>query len=120
MAARILSLARTAWSGLLLACLVPASAPHAATISGFVTDAANGEALQYANVLLKGTSLGGITNAKGFYTIAGFSGHGFQHSPAAGRILADVIAGIDPRFDLAPFELDRFARRSTAGEANVV
>ncbi|HYB95491.1 MAG TPA: FAD-binding oxidoreductase [Vicinamibacterales bacterium] len=59
-------------------------------------------------------------DVEGFYTIAGFSGHGFQHSPAAGRILADVIAGQDPRFDLKPFELDRFATRSSSGEANVV
>jgi glycine/D-amino acid oxidase-like deaminating enzyme len=40
---------------------------------------------------------------QGFYTIAGFSGHGFQHAPAAGRILADVIAGRDPQFDLVAF-----------------
>ena len=64
--------------------------------------------------------IGPSSDVDGFYTIAGFSGHGFQHSPAAGRILADVIAGRDPKFDLAPFELDRFARKSMAGEANVV
>ncbi len=64
--------------------------------------------------------IGPSNDVDGFYTIAGFSGHGFQHSPAAGRILADVIAGVDPKFDLTPFELDRFARRATAGEANVV
>jgi len=45
----------------------------------------------------------------GFFTIAGFSGHGFQHSPAAGRILADLIAGRDPNFDLQPFRADRFS-----------
>ena len=64
--------------------------------------------------------IGPSNDVEGFYTIAGFSGHGFQHSPAAGRILADVIAGRDPRFDLRPFELDRFARKSMTGEANVV
>jgi glycine/D-amino acid oxidase-like deaminating enzyme len=64
--------------------------------------------------------IGPSSDVEGFYTIAGFSGHGFQHSPAAGRILADVIAGRDPKFDLTPFELDRFARKSMAGEANVV
>jgi sarcosine oxidase subunit beta len=47
----------------------------------------------------------------GFHVIAGFSGHGFQHSPAAGRILADVIAGRDPGFDLTPFMLTRFGAR---------
>src|SRR5262245_46872888 len=64
--------------------------------------------------------IGPSSDVDGFYTIAGFSGHGFQHAPAAGRILADVIAGRDPKFDLTPFELDRFARKSMAGEANVV
>lgn len=33
------------------------------------------------------------------YLVDGFSGYGFQHSPAAGRILADVIAGRDPPFE---------------------
>lgn len=63
--------------------------------------------------------IGPSSDVEGFYTIAGFSGHGFQHSPAAGRILADVIAGRDPKFDLSSFELDRFARK-TVGEANIV
>jgi len=52
----------------------------------------------------------------GLFLINGFSGHGFQHSPAAGRILADVIAGRDPRFDLTPFDLRRFAASAVAGE----
>lgn len=64
--------------------------------------------------------IGPSPDVAGFYTIAGFSGHGFQHSPAAGRILADVMAGRDPRFDLAPFALDRFASAIRGGELNVV
>jgi sarcosine oxidase subunit beta len=64
--------------------------------------------------------IGPSPDVEGFYTIAGFSGHGFQHSPAAGRILADVIAGLDPQFDLSPFALDRFARRAAHRELNVV
>ncbi|MDP2318285.1 MAG: FAD-binding oxidoreductase [Acidobacteriota bacterium] len=64
--------------------------------------------------------IGPSSDVEGFYTIAGFSGHGFQHAPAAGRILADLITGRDPRFDLSPFTLDRFNRRLAAGEANVV
>ncbi len=64
--------------------------------------------------------IGPSSDVDGFYTIAGFSGHGFQHSPAAGRILADLIAGRDPKFDVTPFALDRFSRRVAIGEANVV
>ena len=61
----------------------------------------------------------GPAGLDGLHVIAGFSGHGFQHAPAAGRIAADVIAGRDPNFDLGPYRLDRFAG-ATAGEANVV
>ena len=64
--------------------------------------------------------IGPSSDVAGFYTIAGFSGHGFQHAPAAGRILADLITGRDPKFDLSPFTLDRFSGRIIAGEANVV
>ena len=64
--------------------------------------------------------IGPSADVDGFYTIAGFSGHGFQHAPAAGRILADLIAGRDPKFDLTPFALDRFSGRTARGEANVV
>lgn len=62
-----------------------------------------------------GNPIIGRTGAEGCYTIAGFSGHGFQHSPAAGRILADVIAGNDPQFDLSPFSPERFIAASGAG-----
>src|SRR5450759_4051852 len=36
--------------------------------------------------------IGPAHGVDGLFLINGFSGHGFQHSPAAGRILADVIA----------------------------
>ena len=64
--------------------------------------------------------IGAAADAPGLFLINGFSGHGFQHSPAAGRILADVIAGRDPHFDLAPFALERFARLPASGERYVV
>ncbi len=64
--------------------------------------------------------IGPSSEVEGFFTIAGFSGHGFQHSPAAGRILADLITGRDPRCDVSPFLADRFARQTVVGEANVV
>lgn len=62
----------------------------------------------------------GRSDVEGFYTIAGFSGHGFQHAPAAGRVLADVITGRDPQFDLSPFAYERFAAGLVSGEHNVV
>jgi heterotetrameric sarcosine oxidase beta subunit len=64
--------------------------------------------------------VGEAASVAGLFLINGFSGHGFQHSPAAGRILADVIAGRDPQFDLTPFALERFARAGAGGERYVV
>lgn len=64
--------------------------------------------------------IGAARELPGFHLINGFSGHGFQHSPAAGRILADVITGRDPGMDLAPFALERFADRRAGGERYVV
>jgi sarcosine oxidase subunit beta len=64
--------------------------------------------------------LGPAHGAEGLFLINGFSGHGFQHSPAAGRILADVIAGRDPGFDLRPFGAARFVTGAVSGERYVV
>jgi sarcosine oxidase subunit beta len=67
-----------------------------------------------------GNPIIGPAGIEGLYTIAGFSGHGFQHSPAAGRILADVVAGQDPHFDLSPFALERFSGARPGGERYVI
>jgi sarcosine oxidase subunit beta len=65
--------------------------------------------------------IGPMPGVDGFYVIAGFSGHGFQHSPAAGRILAAQIAGTDPGLDVSSFACDRFTHQITGiGERNVV
>lgn len=64
--------------------------------------------------------IGPVPALEGFYVVAGFSGHGFQHSPAAGRLVADLVAGRDPRFDLTPFAFERFARGRPDGERHVV
>lgn len=65
--------------------------------------------------------VGAADGVDGLYLINGFSGHGFQHSPAAGRLLADVITGRDPKFDLTPFAAGRFSQvGADAGERYVV
>ncbi|HKP84628.1 MAG TPA: FAD-binding oxidoreductase [Blastocatellia bacterium] len=65
--------------------------------------------------------IGAADDVQGFFMITGFTGHGFQHSPAAGRILADVIVRGEPvDFDITPFAFDRFSRGVTARESNVV
>lgn len=64
--------------------------------------------------------IGPASEVDGFFVIAGFSGHGFQHSPAAGRILAAQIAGADPGLDVSSFACDRFAHHAGRGERNIV
>lgn len=62
----------------------------------------------------------GALGVDGLYAIAGFSGHGFQHAPAAGRLLADEMLGRDPHFDLSPFAFGRFSSGAARGEHHVV
>ena len=64
--------------------------------------------------------IGPANRLPGFFMINGFSGHGFQHSPAAGRVLADLIVGRNPGIDTAPFAFERFAARALEGEGYVV
>jgi sarcosine oxidase subunit beta len=65
--------------------------------------------------------IGPAPQVPGFYLITGFSGHGFQHSPAAGRLLADLIVGRQPSdIDLTPFAFERFARGTAERETAVV
>ena len=65
--------------------------------------------------------IGPAHEVEGLFIVAGFSGHGFQHSPAAGRVLAEMILTRDARdFDMTPFSFERFSRRSHECEANVV
>jgi sarcosine oxidase subunit beta len=64
--------------------------------------------------------IGPAPGCDGFYVIAGFSGHGFQHSPAAGRVLADLVAGRDPGIDLSPFACGRFVAGRRRAERHFV
>jgi len=56
----------------------------------------------------------------GLYVACGFSGHGFMQAPAVGRIVADELLGSDPRFDLAPFRLDRFEAGLSSPETAIL
>jgi len=56
----------------------------------------------------------------GLVTVAGFSGHGFQHAPAAGRIAADLaVDGDTDLLDVSPLSGDRFERGETLSERHV-
>ncbi len=53
--------------------------------------------------------LGEAPGLKGFFLANGFSGHGFQHSPAVGQVLAELITGEAPCIDISPLSIQRFA-----------
>ncbi|MFP4082824.1 MAG: NAD(P)/FAD-dependent oxidoreductase [Candidatus Aminicenantes bacterium] len=57
---------------------------------------------------------------EGLYCAVGFSGHGFQHGPAVGRVLSDLILKKITPFDLKPFAYDRFGKSPEKGEKRVV
>ena len=56
---------------ILVSLQVPLLAQSTGRISGYLRDAATGEPLQYANVVLIDTDLGSATNVHGFYVIVG-------------------------------------------------
>ena len=60
------------------------------------------------------------TSIPGLVTAAGFSGHGFQHAPATGRIVADlVLAGETDVVDLSALARERFAEGAALTERSV-
>jgi len=53
--------------------------------------------------------IGAVPSVAGFYCANGFSGHGFQHSPATGRVVAELILdGVVKDLDIAPLSITRF------------
>lgn len=57
----------------------------------------------------------------GLVTVSGFSGHGFQHAPAAGRVAADLVCSGEPRHvDTSALTSDRFETDDVFLERNVV
>ena len=64
--------------------------------------------------------LGPVEGLDGLYLANGFSGHGFQHAPIVGRVIADMVAGAAPLVDVSSLRLERFARGELIGESHVV
>lgn len=64
--------------------------------------------------------IGEAEDCPGFYCANGFSGHGFMHAPAAGRVIAELILGDEPFVDIAPYHLERFKDRKNTIESFVV
>ena len=65
--------------------------------------------------------LGHVPGLDGFVLANGFSGHGFQHAPAVGELIAEeIIDGKAYTLDISPLTIERFGRGPTAVEINVV
>jgi sarcosine oxidase subunit beta len=52
--------------------------------------------------------IGPAPNLEGFFLAVGFGGHGFQHSPATGRLVAEWLLDGKPSMDLSLFDPGRF------------
>lgn len=65
--------------------------------------------------------LGRIPALEGFYCIGGFSGHGFQHGPACGLLLAEeILEGEAHTLDVSALSITRFEEGKEIIEYNVV
>jgi glycine/D-amino acid oxidase-like deaminating enzyme len=76
--------------------------------------------LYEVNLLDRNAILGPWPAMEGFYLINGFSGHGLQQSPAAGRYLAELILKRAPVLDLSCFSPRRILENRPLGEGAVV
>jgi sarcosine oxidase subunit beta len=62
-----------------------------------------------------------IPSVKGFYLVAGFSGHGFMHGPIAGLLVAEqILDGAAHTVDISALSWERFADGKVLREFNVV
>jgi sarcosine oxidase, subunit beta len=64
--------------------------------------------------------LGESPEVKGFYTAAGFSGHGFMIAPYTSRLMAQLILGENPERDIDMLNYHRFASGQLILEPAVV
>ncbi len=82
----------------LAVCLLSAGAAQAATLSGVVTDADNGEALTRAVVAVQGLQLGAASNNSGYYAV--------RQVPAGTHIVSASHADYQTQWDTLHFGAD--------------
>ena len=90
----------------LAAWLLSAGAAQAATLSGFVTDADNGEALTRAAIAVEGLPLGAVSNNSGYYAV--------KQVPAGTHVVSASHAGYQTRWDTLRFGADEIVRLNLA------
>lgn len=83
---------------LLILLVPPVLSVRAAKIEGYVSDAASGASLPGANVVIKGTTNGGSTDANGHYEITGLEGGSYTlHVQFIGYHVQEVSIRIDDK-----------------------
>ena len=90
----------------LAAWLLSAGVAQAATLSGFVSDADNGEALSRAAVAVEGLPLGAVSNNSGYYAV--------KQVPAGTHVVSASHIGYQTRWDTLRFGADEIVRLSLA------
>ena len=90
----------------LAAWLLLAGSAQAATLSGFVTDADNGEALTRAAIAVEGLPLGAVSNNSGYYAV--------KQVPAGTHVVSASHIGYQTRWDTLRFGADEIVRLSLA------
>jgi glycine/D-amino acid oxidase-like deaminating enzyme len=76
--------------------------------------------LYEVNTLDSNAILGEWPELGGFYLVNGFSGHGLQHGPAAGRYISELILGLKPVLDLSIFSPQRILDNKPLNEGGIV
>ena len=65
--------------------------------------------------------LGRVPGLEGVILANGFSGHGFQHAPATGQVIAEVILdGSASSIDISSLSIERFAKGEPLHEYHVI
>lgn len=60
--------------------------------------------------------LGPVPELQGFYVAGGHSGHGFQHGPAVGKLMAEMILTGHTTIDISALGIERFRTGKTMQE----
>ncbi len=90
----------------LAATLLSAGTAQAATLSGFVSAADNGEALTRALVAVEGFQLGAVSNNSGYYAV--------KQVPAGTHVISASHLGYQTRWDTLHFRADEAVRLDVA------
>ena len=64
--------------------------------------------------------IGPVKTHPGLFVSAGHSGHGFGIGPAAGRLVGELIRGVAPSVDPAPFRHERMTDGTDLGEMGMM